>query len=408
MQYLDDDIDDLFIKAAEGYSVKMPDDWDTIASQLTYNDAKRSSSFNWLKTASVIVLVSALNVLAIELKDSKLIVTANKTILSNNISNIVKNEPTKLATTTFKVSNSLKVIYNAPFVQEVTDYLSASRLTLFNRNNKLITSDYSQKNQSTPAITLVPINDTNSNNDVEKNKLITIITNKKDTAAPNALTLNEEISTGNKNVATITEVKKTSNKFYLGLQAGISFNQIKSQGFTKHGYNIGVIVGKAFNKNWALESGIILTNKSYYTDGQYFNKTKAASSMPAGFKVKSLDGNCTLLEVPLTVKLNFRNKKNKGSFYTNAGIATYITISEHNNYFASINGGTPINVEASYNDKAYQVLGALQLGFGYENKISNKINIRVEPYLQIPLSGIGIGALPVTTAGLRIGFTNNR
>ncbi len=409
MQHLDNDIDDLFIKAAEGYSVKMPDDWDTIASQLIDNDTNTTSSFNWLKTGLVIALVSALNVLAIELKDSKLMVTANKTILSNNISSIVKNEATKLATTSFKPRNSSKVINNAAFEQEVTDYLSASRLTLFDKNNKLITSDYSQNNQSTPNIPLVPTIDTNSNNAVEKNKLTTIITNKTDTAVPNALTLNEEISIENKNVAAKTEVKKTSNKFYIGLQSGISFNQIKSQGFTKPGYNIGVIVGKAFNKNWAIESGIFLANKSYYTDGQYFNKAKAASSMPAGFKVKSLDGNCTLLEVPLTVKFNINNKRSsKGNFYTNAGIATYITLGEHNNYFASINGGTPINVEATYKEKEYKILGALQVGFGYENKISKKLNIRVEPYLQVPLSGIGIGALPVTTAGLRIGFSSNR
>lgn len=407
MQHLDNNLDDLFIKAAEGYSVKMPNDWEKIASQLVDNEINTSSSFNWKKTALVVLTMCALSFLAIELKDSKIIFIANKLVKNDANTNITKVEITKRSNTTLKSRNSSKIINKPAFMQNLTNF-SSSDLLLLNKNNKTTISNNAQDNNTIPAIPLLTKDELNDNDELEKNKLSNIVTNKVDTAVPNTLTPNENIAAVKENVATKNEVKKTSNKFYVGLQSGISFNQIKSQGFTKPGYNIGVIVGKAFNKKWAIESGIILTNKNYYTDGQYFNKAKAASSMPTGFKVKSLDGNCTLLEVPLTVKLNLANKKGKERFYTNAGIATYITLNEHNNYFASINGGTPLNVEATYKDNEYKILGALQMGVGYENKISNKINIRIEPYLQIPLTGIGIGALPVTTAGLRVGFTNNR
>jgi hypothetical protein len=51
--------------------------------------------------------------------------------------------------------------------------------------------------------------------------------------------------------------KKTFNRkkqgFYMGLSAGVDFSEVKSQAFTKPGYNIGVLLGYRLNKNFSNE-----------------------------------------------------------------------------------------------------------------------------------------------------------
>ena len=54
----------------------------------------------------------------------------------------------------------------------------------------------------------------------------------------------------------------------------------------------------------------------------------------------------------------------------------------------------------------YRLPAVANLSIGYQNSISKNLNIRVEPFLKIPLQGMGVGSLPVTSAGLQLGITS--
>jgi len=47
----------------------------------------------------------------------------------------------------------------------------------------------------------------------------------------------------------------------------------------------------------------------------------------------------------------------------------------------------------------------VNLSVGFEQKIGRIGNLRLEPYLRIPLKGMGTGSLPIMSAGLNIGIT---
>ena len=50
-------------------------------------------------------------------------------------------------------------------------------------------------------------------------------------------------------------------------------------------------------------------------------------------------------------------------------------------------------------------LSVLQLNVGYEINFKNRGSLRLEPYAKLPLKGIGIGELPLSSTGINIGFT---
>jgi hypothetical protein len=143
--------------------------------------------------------------------------------------------------------------------------------------------------------------------------------------------------------------------------------------------------------------------KNYFSSGEYFDMSKLSATMPASMKLLSMEGSCSVFEIPVKIKYNLRSKGNS-HFYSTAGISSYIMTNEYNKY-RSVTNGTEQNITGKYSDNARYLAAALDVSLGYESEIGSYGNIRIEPYLQIPLKGIGMGSLPVMTAGLHIGFT---
>ena len=56
----------------------------------------------------------------------------------------------------------------------------------------------------------------------------------------------------------------------------------------------------------------------------------------------------------------------------------------------------------SYKNVTKYFAATVDISAGYENKIGKFTSMRIEPYLQIPLKGIGVGSMPVMSAGLHV------
>ena len=197
---------------------------------------------------------------------------------------------------------------------------------------------------------------------------------------------------------------KSRNKpgIYYGIAAGVELNEVKGQHMTKAGLTGGVILGLQINKKIAVETGVQLSQKKYYSDGKYF-KPKSGS-MPANMTVNSLESTSTLIEIPVSVKYNFSKKKN--TLYAKAGVSSYIMTKESNKYQAVVSGQQQ-EVNSTYKANHGYLASDVRISAGYQHSVSKKLNMRIEPYIQIPLKGIGIGTLPVTAAGLQIVLTRN-
>jgi hypothetical protein len=199
-------------------------------------------------------------------------------------------------------------------------------------------------------------------------------------------------------------LKKTKNKpvFYYGIVAGIELNKVKTQDMTKTGFNGGAILGLQVNKKIAVETGLQLSQKKYYSDGKYFKPKTGA--MPANMAVTSLQSTSTLIEIPVSIKYNFSKKKN--TLYGKAGVSSYIMTKESNRYQAVVSGQQQ-EINNTYKTTHSYLASDIRISAGYQHTAGKKINIRVEPYIQIPLKGIGVGTIPVTSTGLQLVLTRN-
>ena len=190
---------------------------------------------------------------------------------------------------------------------------------------------------------------------------------------------------------------------YGGIIAGPQFSETKQQGVGNAGISGGLIAGLHLNKKLSVETGLVISDKQYSSSGRYFDMSKISASMPAGMKLMQIESRATVLEIPLEIRYNLAGI-NKGNLFVAGGFSSYIITREMNQYLGKVNGAEE-TLNGSYPAHQDYFAATANIAAGYEWKAAKGLNLRLEPYLQIPLKTIGMGSMHVVSAGVYLGIT---
>lgn len=412
MPNLDNHMDELFQKAAENYPLKTGqgnfDDLMPFIAGETASTATAIPSKGKRKTAilllAFLVITGTISTYLIN-NNNKNKALSEKADLKKQIDNLTQSGSTKHVIIDDPVGDDETVAeskkLNEEFFEKTNAGASYKAKLLIKISGSFAVTDNSDI-ETDPAGTAAETKTAISKTDLRDLKNVDLISEVKKQTKEKPVY--ETASSNDQTSAVDKNNKKKKNKpgFYYGIAAGTELNQVKNQGMTKIGFNAGVLVGLQINKKISVETGVQLSQKKYYTSGEYFNPK--TGSMPSNMKIMSLKGTSTMIEIPVSVKYNFT--KNENTFYGKAGVSSYLVTKEKNNYKAMVSGQEQ-EINSTYNNNKFYSAAEIRLGAGYEKKLNKKLNIRVEPYIQIPLKGIGIGALPVTSTGLQLVLIHN-
>ena len=84
-------------------------------------------------------------------------------------------------------------------------------------------------------------------------------------------------------------------------------------------------------------------------------------------------------------------------------LRTYVVTNEYNKY-KTLYDGQNKDVTGSYKKSASYFAATADISIGFEKKLNNGNKIRLEPYVHLPLKGIGVGDLKVISTGLYLGY----
>ncbi len=421
MQYLENDMDDLFQRAAENYPLQSgKGDWESIAKRMADEpkEAETAPASKSIKNKKFIALLLILLILS----------TAGWLMFENNRGKVFSAHSNKINKETANGFNNKEVKKNpGNSVKKGNNDISMNEINSDNSKGNLVisiatTSFNSGINIQTPGGEKI----TNEIADAENNYFSNNFTSpdyfKKNIDkifAKNVTESAEKISIKNQsltlplnnNLNNTTDKKNNTNEMttvsqknkgiYLGIVAGLDFSKVESTSFSS-GFDAGLIIGFRINKRFSLESGIIVNRKNYSSDGSNFNMKNVGSTMPAGMTINSLQGQSSLIEIPIKGKYDIINKRNSDFFIT-GGVSSYIMTKEENMYDADFNGNQE-KFKGVYDKMNYKIPADINISVGYEHTISRYLDFRVEPFLKIPVQGIGVGSLPVTSAGLQVGI----
>lgn len=203
----------------------------------------------------------------------------------------------------------------------------------------------------------------------------------------------------------VTSDKKAKTKqgkpfFYAGIVLGPDFSLVKSQQITHTGSTTGIIAGLQLSKKWAVETGAWWAMKNYYSAGEYFSTAKIP--MPYNAKIITVDGSCNMIELPLNVRYNVL-QKTKSGWFLSAGLSSYLMKKEEYTYLYERNN-VQYNVSKSYKNSSRDWFSVMNISGGYQHQMGKAV-LRIEPYIKLPLKGVGIGKLPITSTGIYLSVT---
>jgi hypothetical protein len=194
-------------------------------------------------------------------------------------------------------------------------------------------------------------------------------------------------------------------RFYAGLIGGIDATTVKLQKVSGVGFSFGALVGYQINKKWSVETGALIEKKYYYTDGKYFNNSKIP--YPALSWMDDIYGNCKMIEVPISAKYIFATHA-QSSWFGTMGLSSYIMKEENYSYEyypPPSSSYPPTQHHKVFKNSSSHLFSNVSVSGGYTRRLGNFADVRVEPYLKLPISSVGIGSLPLFSMGLQVGIT---
>lgn len=425
MQHLDNHMDDLFQRAAKEYPIKDPgSDWEKIAKQLSQKEGREISPVkekSWSKKLLGMLLLLCILVIGFSVYES----------YNEQPKKLVKHSPDPLHTSQ---AEGIPINNQKP-KPETERKISGTKILANNKNNPVkfpvIPDQHPARRKvlemmipygagHSNAAALLPSEPSFSSESTYGLSLGSYIFNNISSTMP-AKKIFDQKSAGNikpsielrvsetliKSQLNEKEKSSTRNtvhkKMYIGIAAGPDFSKVKQKSYGTSGMGVGILAGLPVGKKWAFESGFYWDKKLYSSAGSYFRMDKVGPTMPAGMVVDKIDGRSSLLEIPIKLRYNAIHEK-KSLFFITAGASAYIMLNEKNSYSVTYNGASQ-KMEGQYSAMSYDAPAAAGFSLGYEHPVSNYFNIRIEPYLKIPLRGIGVGQLPISSAGVQIGIS---
>ncbi|WP_214225773.1 hypothetical protein [Pedobacter sp. B4-66] len=182
-------------------------------------------------------------------------------------------------------------------------------------------------------------------------------------------------------------------KLTLSIMAAPDISNVKLNVDTKISSNIGVLATYAITNKISVTTGAIYSRKLYNYGG-------IGSAGTAYLKnAWQVNANCIVLDVPLNVNYTFLKRRNY-SIGINSGLSSYFMLSEKYKYITGPQGGTQKISELEIKNQNQHIFGVANLSLSFERRITNTLSFGVQPFVKLPLTGIGNGNARLKSTGV--------
>lgn len=349
--------------------------------------------------------------------------------ISDNLSKTAIITPIAVVENPFQDIESLELVIDTPVLAVETPALDksiksiSSKVLLANQrerarsaNNKRITQtrkEVLQASESAQAINSVQLSESAQAKESSANKESEAFKNSANKEG-NALANNhkEALISSNNNQIFQNDSKQLDKKpLRFGVNISPGFNSTSTNSGNSLNYSGGVTMDISIAKNLQISTGVQIEHNNVGAESQV---------RTMGVEPGHIDAVLTNLDIPLNITWHFFSDKNT-SYYISGGFSSLAYLNEKyttTSYSHQIKANTVAqsgdeqlttyrieNVEivkttTISSPNTLDVAGRVNLIFGYEQKLSPKLNLHIEPFIKIPLSGLASENMRFTTGGV--------
>lgn len=235
-------------------------------------------------------------------------------------------------------------------------------------------------------ITVIPLINT-----VNRADTSSIAAVKKDTVAE-SITAADPVNNQNKG-----EHNSKTLSFTFSAGPDISSVGIDKPGKLKIQYGVGI--SYALSKRISIRTGLYVSRKVYSADSADYHPPKNFWTYYPN--LQNIAANCLVYEIPVTAVYHFTGTK-KQHWFVSTGLSSFLMKKETYGYTYKNTYGQPDYYSRTYKNENAHFFSVLHLSGGYQYNITDRFSIMAEPYLKLPLSGIGFGKIKLNSGGLLV------
>lgn len=187
---------------------------------------------------------------------------------------------------------------------------------------------------------------------------------------------------------------KFSNNFGITFSVGpdVSFVKLNNTGKTTLTYGAGISYG--FAKRFTARAGFYVSQKRYEALPDQYHTP--GGNYPY---LTDIDADCRIYEIPVSLSYSFGQRK-KHNWFGSVGLSSFIMKKEDYVYNYKTPTGQTYNYYYSASNQNKHYFSVLNLSGGYQYHLNKWLSLQAEPYLQIPLGGVGMGKIKLNSAGV--------
>ncbi len=250
-----------------------------------------------------------------------------------------------------------------------------------NENITVVTADLKQEENIRAG---EPKNDTLKTDGINKEKEVAIRENKTS-------------STPDKNKTR----KNPAGNFGITLSAGpdLSFITLDKPGKITLIYGAGL--SYTFKKRITVRAGFYVSNKIYTAEPDQYH-TSGGYSYPGLYEVNAV---CKVYEIPVSISYHLWQRK-KHNWFGNAGLSSFLMKNEKYDYVYK-NYGQTYQYKKEIENENKHYFAVLTLSAGYQYRFNRWVSAQAEPYIKLPLAGVGQGKVKLSSSGVLFTITVN-
>ncbi len=195
------------------------------------------------------------------------------------------------------------------------------------------------------------------------------------------------------------------HRLVLGLLYSPDFSTVKFADVKSPGTNFGALLEYRFNSRLRLSTGLIRSDKDYRARREDY---RLPYSPPSPYPVNYdwVQGTCTILDVPLNLRYDWLSDQRQQAFVS-LGLSSFFMRREHYYYHYVVRGryNEPVTYtwDKRLSNGGRHLLSVLNLSAGYERQLGGRWSLQAEPFVKVPLGGVGYGQIRLLSGGLFLG-----
>ncbi|MEC3880537.1 hypothetical protein [Parapedobacter sp. 10938] len=162
--------------------------------------------------------------------------------------------------------------------------------------------------------------------------------------------------------------------------------------------NLGLMATYRLNGWISISAGVLYAKKIYQAD--FADYRPAGNPLYAQYTPMTVDADCNVLDIPVNINIDIARQQ-RATWFASTGISSYLMLKETYDYTYPPHQYGDLE-QLTLRNQNRHILGIANLSVGYRRQLGGAVSLTVQPFVKVPLTGIGNGKLKLYSSGVAL------